>query len=152
MNLEVKKLALLLGEGGKITREVVEEHVAKDVEYKIYELTQAASRGNHSAFSEILHDLMEKGFDENAALSALTAHYRALAEIAEMKGSDAEVGKALGLNPYVVKKDREVIARLGKARAAELYLRLYELTAGMRSGLYTKSGALSAAVAKIFFA
>ena len=151
MSLEVKKLSLLLGEGGCITRRVVEENVAKDVEYKVYELTQAASRGNFSAFSEILHDLMEKGFDENAALSSLTAHYRTLTEVAGMKGSDADVGKALGLNPYVVKKDREVISRLGKARAQEQYLRLYELTAGMRGGLYTKSGALSAAITKIFF-
>lgn len=151
MSLELKKLSLLLGKGGRVTRAVVEEHVAKDVEYKTYELAQAASGGNRSAFSEILHDLMQKGFDENDALSALLYHFRALASLVSAKGTDAEVGKALGLHPYAVKKNREVLRRMGAARAQALYLKLYTLTADMRSGIYTKSGALSAAVAEIFF-
>lgn len=151
MKLEIEKLSLLLGKGGKVSRSTVEEYVAKDVEYKIYELTQAASRGNRSAFSEILHDLMEKGFDESAALSALVSHYRTLTEIGSMRGTDAEIGSALGIKPYAVQKNRETASRLGKERVREVYLALYGLSAGMRSGLYTKSGALSAAIAKIFF-
>lgn len=150
MNLEVKKLALLLGEGGKITRAAVEEHVAKDVEYRSYELSQAASSGNRNAFFSILYDLMGKGFDENDALSVLVSHYRSLAEIAGMVGSDEAVGKSLGLHPYAVKKNRETLARIGKDRAREVYLRLYTLSADMRSGLYTKQGALSGAIAEIF--
>ncbi len=151
MQLELKKLGQLLGDGGTITRATVEEYVAKDVEYKTFELTQAASGGNKSAFFEILHDLNEKGFDENAALAALVSHFRALAEIAGMRGSDADVGKALGLHPYVVKKDREVLARMGKERASALYLKLYAFAADMRSGKYSKSGALAGAVAEIFY-
>ncbi len=151
MKLEVEKLKLLLGHGGRITRETVENYIAKDVEYKIYELTQAASRGNFSAFSEILHDLMEKGYDENAALSALISHYRSLSEIAGMRGTDGEIGAALGLKPYAVQKNREIVRRLGAERTQKLYLELYGLAAGMRSGLYQKAGALSAAIAKIFF-
>ncbi len=151
MRTETEKLRLLLGDGGSVTREVVEREVAKDTEYKIYELTQAASRRNYSAFSEILHDLMEKGFDEYAALSALSSHYRTLYEISGMGGSDAEIAAALGIKPYAVQKNREAAARLGRARVKSLYSRLYELCAGSRSGVYTKSGALLAAVAKIFF-
>lgn len=151
MNLEVKKLALLYGEGAKISRAAVEEHVAKDVEYRAYELSQAASSGNKNGFFTILHDLMEKGFDENDALSVLVSHFRSLAEIAGMGGSDEAIGKALGLHPYAVKKNREVLSRLGKDRARSLYLRLYTLSADMRSGLFTKSGALEGAIAEIFF-
>ncbi len=148
---ETEKLALLLGEGGRITRSVVEENVAKDVEYKIYELTQAASQRNYNSFCEILHDLMEKGFDEYAALSSLSSHYRTLYEVGAMKGSDAEVSKALGIKPYAVKKNREAAARLGRERTAELYQALFSLSSGAKSGEYTKTGALAAAVAKIFF-
>ncbi len=151
MKLEVEKLGLILGHGGRITREAVESYVAKDVEYKIYELTQAASRGNSSAFFQILNDLMEKGFDENAALSSLTSHYRTLAEITNMRGTDAEIGQTLGIKPYAVQKNRETARRLGEAKVRELYLRLYKLSADVKCGVYTKSGALSAAIAKIFF-
>ena len=151
MSIEVKKLQELLGEGGRISQKTVEAYVAKDVDYKIYELTNAVARGDRSAFSEILHDLMEKGYDENAALSTLTAHFRTLSELAGMRGSDTEIGNALNMKAYPLKKNREALSRLGADRARELYLRLYELSAGMRSGTYSKSGALSAAIAKIFF-
>lgn len=151
MRLETDKLKLLLGEGGRVTRAAVEEYIAKDAEYKIYELTQAASRRNFAAFSEILYDLMQKGYDENAALASLTAHFKTLAEIAHMRGSDAEIGKTLGLKPFAVQKNRETAARLGKERTSELYGALYSLSCGAKGGLYTKSGALYTAIQKIFF-
>lgn len=151
MKRETEKLRLLLGEGGKVTRETVEEYIAKDAEYKIYELTQAASRGNFTAFCEILSDLMEKGYDENAALSALVSHYKTLTEVSKVRGSAEEAARLLGMKPYPVQKSRELVARLGAARAEELYRRLFLLSSETRGGLYQKSGALSAAVAKIFF-
>ena len=150
MKQETEKLRLILGENGTVTREVVEENVAKDVEYKIYELTQAASRKNLSAFSEILSDLMEKGYDEHAALSSLTSHYRTLSELSDIK-SDAEAVKVLGLKPFAVKKNREAVSRLGEDRVRELYEKLFALSCGAKQGKYGKSGALSLAVAEIFF-
>lgn len=151
MKKETEKLGLLLGEGGRVTRTVVEEHIAEDAEYRIYELTQAASRGNTTAFWEILSDLLRKGYDETAALSALTSHFKTLSEIAGMRGSDEEIGNILGMKPYPVKKNRELAARIGRARAEELYRALYALGSDMRSGLVLKSGALSCAIAEIFF-
>ncbi len=151
MKKETEKLKALLGEGGRVTRGVVEEQVAKDAEYKIYELTQAASRGNYAVFSEILSDLLDKGYDESSALSALTSHFKTLSEVAKMRGSDAEIGKTLGIKPYAVQKNRELVSRLGRERTESLYRELYALGCGMRSGQCTKSAALKAAVAKIFF-
>ncbi|MGN0823307.1 MAG: DNA polymerase III subunit delta [Candidatus Gallimonas sp.] len=151
MKREIEKLALLLGEGGKVTRATVEEHVAKDVEYKIYELTQAASRRSFTVFNEILSDLLRRGFDENAALAALASHYRTLYEVGTMTGTDAETAKALGVKPYAVQKNREAAQRLGREKTKEYYLALYELSCGVKGGLYAKEGALSAAIAKIFF-
>lgn len=151
MKREAEKLLLLLGEGGRVTRREIEENVAKDAEYKIYELTQAASRKNFTDFSEILDDMMKKGYDENAALAALSSHFKTLYEVSAMRGSDAETAKALGIKPYAVQKNRELASRLGRTRVRELYLRLYELSSGAKSGLYTKTGALCAAIAEIFF-
>ncbi len=151
MRIETDKLKLILGAGGVITREIVETYIAKDVEYKIYELTQAASRRNFTAFSEILVDLMNKGYDETAALAALVSHFRTLCEISLMRGTDVEIAKALGVKPYAVQKNRELVSRLGKDRVTTLYTGLYALSTDMKSGFYTKSGALKAALAKLFF-
>ena len=151
MAKECEKLQLLLGEGGRVTKDVVEAHIAKDTEYKIYELTQAASRRNGSVFCEILHDLLEKGYDEYAVLSSLTSHYRTLCDISNMRLSDAEAAKILGVKPYAVQKNREAAQRLGREKVQTLYEGLYALSCGAKSGLYSPKGALFSAMAKIFF-
>lgn len=151
MKLETEKLSFILGEGGRVGRGEIEIYVARDVEYKIYELTQAASRKNFAAFCEILHDLNQKGYDEHAALASLTAHYRTLYETSRMRGTDAEIAKSLGVKPYAVQKNREAAMRLGRERVKTLYLQLYALSCGAKSGSYTKTAALDAAIAKIFF-
>lgn len=151
MKAETEKLTALLGEGARIGREQIEEYVAKDAEYKIYEMTQAASRGSYAKFQEILSDLMKKGFDEYAVLSSLTSHFETLTALSGMTGSDEEIAKALSQNAYAVKKNREAARRLGRERINGLYQDLYDLSSGARSGKYSKQGALSSAVAKIFF-
>ncbi len=151
MKKETEKLRLLLGEGGRVTCAAVEEYIAKDAEYKIFELTQAASKGNYTLFSEILSDLMQKGFDENAVLSSLTSHFKTLLEVSRVRGTEEAVGKKLGMHPYSVRANREVARRLGEKRTEELYRALYSFTAQMRGGMYLKTGAMQAAIAKIFF-
>lgn len=149
---ETEKLKSLLGEGGRVTREVVDREVAKDTEYRVYELTQAASQRNFNTFTEILNELMRKGMDEYAVLSSLTSHFKTLTEVSRFRGSDEAAQATLNLKAYPLKKNREICARLGAERVKECYLSLYALGAGARSGKYTKTGALSAAIAKIFFA
>ena len=136
----------------RIAAAIVKAYGAKDVEYKIYELTQAASRRDLSAFSEIASDLMLKGMDENGVLAALTSHFRTLTEVSRMTGSDKEISSILGIKPFAVQKDRQLLSRLGKEKVAALYQELFSLLAASRSGAYTKTGAYDAAVAKIFFA
>lgn len=148
---ETEKLMLLVGAGGTVTRAIVEENVYRSAEYKIYEMTQAASRRSFAAFSEILGDLIEKGFDETAALGALASHFRTLYDVSAMSGSDAEIAKALGIKPYAVQKNRETAARFGKERVEAFYLRMYELSCASKSGQMSKESALKEAVAKIFF-
>ena len=151
MKAETEKLVLLLGEGSKVTARHIEEYVNKDAEYKIYEMTQAASRGNTAKFYEIMDELMKKGFDEYAVLSSLTSHFETLTAVGNLSGSDEEVGRILSQNAYAVKKNRELVRRLGRERVKELYEGLYELGAGAKSGKYQKQGALFLAIAKIFF-
>ena len=151
MKAETEKLEAILGEGAKVSASHIEEYVTKDAEYKIYEMTQAASRGNFAKFHEIMDELMKKGFAEYALLSSLTSHFETLTAVSSLKGSDEEIARTLSQNAYAVKKNREIVRRLGAERVKELYGALYELGAGAKSGKYQKQGALFLAVAKIFF-
>ena len=151
MKKETEKLALILGDGARIGRDAVEAYVARDTEYRIYELTQAASAGNYGRFSTILSDMLGQGFDEYACLAALAGHFRTLCEVLSSPLPDAALAKTLGVKPYAVQKNRRTAERLGRARVQSLCGRLYDLSAGAKSGKYNKRGALFAAIAKIFY-
>lgn len=151
MYREIEKLKLLLGEGGRLTSEAVEEYVNKDIDYKIYEMTAAAARKNYSVFTEIAQELMGKGYDELALLAFLTGYYKTLCDVGECRGSDAEIAEKLDMKPYAVQKNREQLTRTGLARARELYTKLYLLSSGAKSGEYQKDGALFVAIAELFF-
>lgn len=149
IRLEAEKLKLLLKEGELVDRTIVEEHIEKDAEYKIYELTQAASRGNFAQFSSILFDLLEKGSDELSLLSALTAHFKTLCYLSRLKCGDEEAAKLLSMKPYAVKKNREILR--GGKNFEPLFQKLYALGCLSREGKVQKRGALLCAIDEIFF-
>ena len=79
-------------------------------------------------------------------------HYNRICDAGQSDAPDAELAALLGVKPYAVQKNRETVSRLGRARVQALYRGSYALSSGAKSGVYTKTGALFAAIAEIFFA
>lgn len=148
---EVEKLKEYAGAVGTVTMADVDALVYKDSEYKIYELTQAAGRGDYNGFMQIMDGMIGKGFDETGVLNALCSYFRTLAEVSSFKGSAAQAAEALGMKEYAVKKSREQAARFKNAGAQEYYSDAYKALAAIRAGEITPSAALKMIIAKIFF-
>ncbi|MBP5242659.1 MAG: DNA polymerase III subunit delta, partial [Clostridia bacterium] len=148
---ETEKLIEYAGEGGKLTLQDVDELVYKDSEYKIYELTQAAARKDHATFMKIMDGMVGKGWDENAFLNALSAHFRTLCEVSLLEGNNALAAETLGMKEYAVKKSREQAARFEKGALIGYYRDLQETLATARAGEITFPSALKTAISKIFF-
>ncbi len=135
----------------EITSEIVDALVYRDAEYKLYELSQAAARRDHTRFVQIMESMVGKGYDENAFLNALCSHFRTLYEVSSFKGSDRQAAEALGMKEYAVKKSREQAARFDKDALGGYYADLYGVLARARAGEITFSAALKMSVGKIFF-
>lgn len=148
---ETEKLKAYADGGGTLTSEVVDALVYRDSEYKLYELSQAAARKDYTRFVEIMDGMVGKGYDENAFLNALCAHFRTLFEVASFKGSDLQAAQALGMKEYAVRKSREQAARFPADTLGGYYADLYEALATARAGEITFSAALETAIGKIFF-
>lgn len=150
---ETEKLLVYCKATGKdrLTDETVEELVYPDSEYKIYELANALSRKNYSAFMKIVNDLSARGFNETALLNALASYFRGLYETSLCDGSDREVALALGIKEYAAKKNREQAAKFTKKALLELYQTVYLAISGIKCGEYTPSSALKEVTAKLFF-
>lgn len=135
----------------RLTDEIVDNLVYPDSEYKIYELANALSRKNYSAYMKIQADLLTRGFNETLLLSSLTSYFRGLYDVAVTQGNDKEVAVALAMKEYAVKKNREQAAKLGTKEILRLYNEVYDAVCGIKCGVLTPASALKSITAKLFF-
>ena len=135
----------------RLTDEMVEELVYADSEYKIYELANALSRRNYSAFMKIVKDLSARGFNETSLLSSLASYFKGLYETAISEGGDKEVAASLGIKEYAAKKNREQAAKFTKRELLDLYDAVYLAISDVKCGEKTAQSAFKGFVAKLFF-
>ncbi|MDE7380239.1 MAG: DNA polymerase III subunit delta [Clostridia bacterium] len=138
--------------GDKITKQIVDELVYKDADYRIYQMTGAVARKDYSTFAEICADLLSKGYDENAIIASLLSYFKNLLYVITAEESDGEVAAALKMTDYVFGKTRQQAVAIGEERLTALINALYSLSSKLKSGQVTADGALESAVAHVFFA
>jgi len=148
---ECEKLALAVGDKGELTLSDVDEIVYKDSDYKIYELTGAAARGNYSAFCAVSAELMQKGFDGMGIIASLSYYYKNLYDGLCLSCSDAEAAKILGAKEYAVKKNRQAARAIGKEKLKTYIDLFYSVAADVKSGRISPDSAFKVVTAKIFF-
>ena len=135
----------------RLTDEIVDGLVYPDSEYKIYELANALSRKNYSAYMKVLKDLSTRGFNETLLLSSLASYFKNLYETSLCRGGDKEVAAALGIKEYAARKNREQAAKFGKEKLLELYDAVYGAISSIKCGEIAPASALKAVTAKLFF-
>lgn len=148
---EVEKL-IEYGEGDSVNKTVVDELVYKDADYRVYRMTGAVARRDFSQFSEILYDLLSKGYDENAVIASLLNYFKTLLTVLCAEESDREIAASLKMTDYVLGKNKQQAAALGKNKLIGFINALYSLASSFKSGKITPDGALESALAHIFFA
>lgn len=136
----------------KITLSDVDALVYKDADYRIYQMTNAVSRKDFSAFGEILNDLLSKGFDVNAVIASLLNYFKTLLYVITCTEGDEKIATTLKTSEYVVGKNRQQARAVGKEKLTLYVGKLYSLSSSLKSGLITADGALEGAIAEIFFA
>lgn len=148
---EVEKL-IEYGKGGQVTKQIVDELVYKDADFRVYQMTGAVARRDFSTFAEICFDLLSKGYDENAVIASLLNYFKNLLTVAEADMSERELAAALKMSDYVFGKTKQQAKALGSKRLTGYINSLYSLAAAFKSGQMTVDGALESALANIFFA
>lgn len=147
---EVEKLIEYAG-GERVTKQLVDELVYKDADYRVYQMTGAVARRDFSSFAEICYDLLSKGYDENAVIASLLNYFKNLLTVAEAAMPERELTAALKMSDYVFGKTKQQAKAMGSEKLAGYINSLYSLAAAFKSGQITVDGALESALARIFF-
>ncbi|MCL2797997.1 MAG: DNA polymerase III subunit delta [Firmicutes bacterium] len=86
----------------EVTKEDIERLVTPDVEYKIFDLSDAVSKKDRTRAAAVLKNLTDSGVPEVNILGMLYAHFRRLLYCA-VNPKDPELAKKLGVKEYAVK-------------------------------------------------
>jgi DNA polymerase III subunit delta len=132
---ELAKLAVTLGEGKRITPELVARYVGGWRAKTVWEMLDAALDGNVPEAMQQIERLLASGEQPLGILAQISASLRRFAAAtrlvlqAEQSGRRIALAQALeqaGVKPFVLQKAQRQIRRLGRIRGAQLYRWLLE--------------------------
>lgn len=152
---EAQKLIAYAEVGHEITLNDVEQLVAADVEYKIFEMTSAFTDGKAEQALSVLSGFRAKGEPPLRLLYSVTSAYRRIFHLAISELNDEDEARAMDMTPKAVAFNRRMIEQNKKkingyvVKLKELVEYLYELEYKFKSGAITDESALNMAVAKI---
>lgn len=132
---ETEKLISYVGDGGTITLKDVEQMVAKDLEYKIYELTDFIAKKNFEKALLVIKDMTTKGEQSTRLLSYIYNYFRKLLHVAISDMSIEEMAKAFSIKEYAVTKMKEQSKMFNKRSLKKAIDMLCDADYNIKSGL-----------------
>ena len=140
--LELDKL-ISFKAGAQITEEDVKLMVAADLEYKVFELSDAVVRRDSARALRILNDMLQEGAGASAKIFGLMyGHFRRLLYTA-VSPSDGGLSDKLGVKDYAISVARRQAGGFTKAKLKAILDRLHEADANIKSGRMADKQALT---------
>lgn len=147
INNEIVKLINFSGDNNIISKELVDDIVIKDVEYTVFELTDALGRKDGDKALELI-SLMEK---EQGVLSLITNHFRRLFFIAISDLPNSELTSYLGVKEYAILKAKGQLSNFSKVQLRKINTILEEVDYSIKSGRMQATNALYYLVFNILY-
>ncbi len=144
---ELNKLMYYQPQNPLITKNMVDELVTKDIEFSIFELTEALSKKQGDRALQILKR-MEK---DQGVFTLIANQFRRLfyASISDL--SNAELAKLLGVKEYAITKARQLAKGFSKAQLNKICGMLEEFDYAVKSGAILQHNALYLLVFNIIY-
>lgn len=138
---EMKKLSLYVGEGGVVTKQIVEDLVSHTINSSSLQLVDAViSRNLHQAIT-IYKDLQKTKEEPIAIVALLAFQFRTIlrVKLLKQKGySQFQMQKELGVHPYVIKIALNREKSFTVQRLENIMDKLAEADAAMKQGIMEK--------------
>lgn len=104
---ELQKLSSYVSERSEINENDVATVCTKNVEYQLFDLTEALARQNTAKVYELLGEILIKKDNEKVLLPLIYNHFRRLLFVALSREGDAALAKQLKVKEYAVTKARQ---------------------------------------------
>lgn len=139
---ETIKLGNLIGSGGVITLADVAENVNREVEYDIFELSNAVINKDGAKALAIIEQLLERKESPQKLLMLVQSSFRRMFYAISSKETNAVIAQKLGVKEFAVKKSREQAAKFTPVRLKKILDLGALLDYQIKSGAITDDNAL----------
>ncbi len=130
---EVTKLANLAGEG-EVTVKMVEDNVNKDLDYQIYEFSQAVAERNADKALAIFNDLMNKKEGVGLVIIGLYNQFSRMLFSAITPLTNAQIADILGVKEFAVKRFKQQAEKFSKVALKDIVLLISQTEFDFKSG------------------
>lgn len=139
---EVNKLSNYVGKSNTVTNEIVKQLVTKDLEYNIFELSNAVAKKDGATAIGIVKHLLNQKESSQVLLMMILSNFRRMFFAVITKDSNAELAKKLGTKEYAIKIAKDLGKRFGAMRLKNILEFGAELDYKIKSGAMTADNAL----------
>ncbi len=146
---ETQKLIAYTGSGGRIEKSDVDAMVARETEYKIYEMTDFIGKRKFDKALLIIKDMMGKGETPQRIILSVYNYFRRLLHVAISDMNGEQLAKALGVKEIAVRKMKEQASFFKKKSLKSAVDALTDADYRIKSGLIDELDAMYLSVFKI---
>ncbi|MBR5900528.1 MAG: DNA polymerase III subunit delta [Clostridia bacterium] len=131
---ETEKLIAYKLDEKLITSMDVNDLVNRDVEYKIYEMTEYVGKRQFENALSVINDMLAKGETLQKILVSVYNYFRRLLHVAISAKTDAELAQILGIKDFAVKKAKAQASKFSKRALKKAVDALYDTDYLIKSG------------------
>ncbi len=146
---EISKLSSFVGDREEIVEEDLDKVVNKNVEYQIFELSEALAKRDAKKAYSILDKFKEKKNVSSSLMPLIYSHFRRLFFVAISNMDRKELSAELGVKEYAVSKYAEQARNFKKINLKEIVEICSDMEFGIKNGTQDKENALDFIILKI---
>ncbi len=142
INNEVNKLCNYVGKNGLVNAGVVSDVVHKDLEYNIFELSNAVAKKDGVLALKIVQQLLMQKESAQVLLMMILSNFRRMFFAIISKNTPAELAKKLGVKEFAIKKAKEMARGFTPVRLKSILDFGAELDYKIKAGNITAENAI----------
>lgn len=121
LDTQVDKLYFIKGEGGEITCQDIENFIAKDLEYFVFDLTNAICNKDKERAILLVDDMIKNKEQPSSIVSLITNHFRRLFFICRSASTSQELANLLNVKEYAIGKYRAQLKYFSQRELKRIY-------------------------------
>lgn len=138
---ELEKLSLYVGEGGKVTADILDQTVVRTTEQNVFLLIEEIVQLRKDKALSILYELVKQREEPIKIVMLMARQFRIVLQVKELEKqgySQQQIAGRIGVHPYAVKLAAGQAKRYAFAQLTAILSKLAELDYEMKSGRIEK--------------